>query len=627
MRFWKKCLACATAVLLLATATRASESAGCDESLSEFARKHQDVLQLGVYVTAQQCLDNFDDRAGRREAVSVLRSFGVTNVYLESHRGGTTVPESLLVQARDCLRRAGFEVAGGIATTPGEGFGVRQEGQLGWLNFQNPKTQQDLERVVRLTARVFDRIIVDDFLCTADTSEESRRAKGSRSWSEYRRNLLVRVARERILKPARAENPRVTVIVKFPQWYDRFHLFGYDVPREAALFDGVWVGTETRGARTQRMGFVQPYEGFVNFRWISSVAGPKVGGAWFDHIDCDANDFYDQCVESVLAGARQIILFNYGNLMLGHPGHHLLRRRFMDLFALAGMVRTSRPLGVYGYKPPNTDAGGDLYIFDYLGMLGFPLLPTASYPADARVVFLPTQAAGDPQILQRLTETLRGGGTLVVTAGFLKKLRDEAGLLKWAGVEILPDHAGCLLASEVAAAGRTFALSTSLPLEAKLRAASARVLVAARTDSGTVPLLTESRPRPGGKLVVFNSHTFSESDFRAVHEVLLAPRPVALLDLPEPVLNVLRGVFSVPGELQLHGPGRVALHTFEGGNVVLCNFNDEPVDVELEAGTQLRAVFAGLEREGNRLEPTGKRLHLSLRPRTHVWVKITGMSE
>jgi len=131
----------------------------------------------------------------------------------------------------------------------------------------------------------------DDFLCSADTSEISNKARGEKSWSQYRMDLLTDLSGNLFIKTARDEKPNITIIIKYPQWYDRFHKFGYDVVREPKLYDKVWVGTETRGPATQRMGFVQQYEGFVNLRWLNSCSEGKVHGAWFDHIDCDEYDF------------------------------------------------------------------------------------------------------------------------------------------------------------------------------------------------------------------------------------------------------------------------------------------------------------------------------------------------
>jgi hypothetical protein len=100
-------------------------------------------------------------------------------------------------------------------------------------------------------APIFDSFIVDDFLCTADTSLESKATKGERSWSQYRRDLLAELQSSLFIDPLRKVNPDIDMIIKYPQWYDRFHLFGYDVVRETELYDQVWVGTETRNMNTQ----------------------------------------------------------------------------------------------------------------------------------------------------------------------------------------------------------------------------------------------------------------------------------------------------------------------------------------------------------------------------------------
>jgi hypothetical protein len=150
--------------------------------------------------------------------------------------------------------------------------------------------------------------------------------------------MLTEIALSVFINPAKAKNPDITMIIKYPQWYDRFHQFGYDVATEPALFDKVYVGTETRGQYTQRYGFVQPYEGFINFRWISTLAGDKIGAAWFDHGDCNEFDFIEQAYQSVLAGAKELVIFNFDSFITGHPGHHLLRQDFEKLADLAAAV-------------------------------------------------------------------------------------------------------------------------------------------------------------------------------------------------------------------------------------------------------------------------------------------------
>ena len=411
------------------------QSTPVQEDFWNLAVRKEQHLRLSTYVTAHTVMQMFTTESGRREVLSLLRCYGITKVYLEVYRSGLVIPPELIKESVKFLIDNGFEVAGGIATVPGEGFGVAQDGPLEWFNWQNARTQNDLRKVIEDSAPFFDTFIVDDFLCTSDTSMESKSAKGERSWSEYRRSLLTELSQSVIIKPAKEKNPQISVIIKYPQWYDRFHLFGYDVAAESKIFDGIWVGTESRGQYTQRFGFVQPYEGFINFRWLSSVAGEKTGGAWFDHEDCTDQDFLDQAYQSVLAGAKELIIFSFDSFITGHPGHHLLLQDFENLARLAERVSIHPVTGPAGYKPPNSDAGGDLYLFDYIGMLGISLVPESVYPEGARVIFLPSQAAADTAILKKITKSLNGGAKIIMTTGFLAKARDGEKLARLAQIK------------------------------------------------------------------------------------------------------------------------------------------------------------------------------------------------
>ncbi|NOY58572.1 MAG: hypothetical protein GXO75_06525 [Calditrichaeota bacterium] len=581
-------------ILILSSCQQKSQKI---DDVFSFAKTRQKDLQLGVYITAQAVNSLLSSEAGRREAISILRCNGITKAYIEVYRGGLVVDQQLLEKVRDYFLENNIQVAGGIATVPGKNFGVRQEAPLGWFNWQNEKTQQDVEKVVRMGAKIFDTFIIDDFFCTADTSAESRAAKGSRSWSQYRRDLLVGLAEKIIIKPAREVNPNITIIIKYPQWYDRFHLFGYDVAREPKLFDKVWVGTETRGQYTQRYGFVQPYEGFVNYRWLSSIAGNKIGGAWFDHGDCNAKDFIEQAYQTVLAGAKEIVLFNYFDFVNGHPGHHLLRMNFEKLADLARAVAKHPVTGVAAYKPPNSDAGGDLYIMDYIGMLGVPLVPVSKYPQGANVIFLPTQAATDSGILAKVQNSLQQKATIIFTAGFLANAKDGEKLAEIAGlgwpIRISPMH-------------------TPLALEAKLMTKDAKVLLSAKVRSGKIPFLTKK-----DNVFVLNTHTFSQADFDAVGEVLLCPRRLQLLEISQSWANTIRQVFNSKLGLELDAPTRVALQPLGQTGWFIQNYNQKETSVTFSAANA--GSFAdGFT--GEKIESQGGQLHLTLPGRSRIWL-------
>lgn len=534
-------------------------------------------LRLSVYATAGDVLTHLATPEQRQQTLKKLAPLHVARLFLEGRRGDEYAPPAMLRTVRDFFATHGIECSGGIATVPGSRFGVRQKGDLGWLNWQNDKTQGDIAGFFAENAPMFDELIVDDFYCTADTSQESDQARGTRSWGEYRRDLLVSLIEPMIFQPARAANPDIRLILKYPQWYDRFHLFGYDPARMSPPFDQIWVGTEVRNPATRRMGFVQPTEGYMNFRWLTSVAGDKVTGAWFDHIECGAEHFVDQAFQSVLAGARELTLFHLGDLVAGHPGDALLAGKLPDLRALAAKVHGRRRAGVVFYKPPDSDADENLYLADYLGMIGLPLLPEARFPAEAKVVFLGVQAAADPTVLDQARRLLESGGTLILTPAFIRATGGAGAAL--AGVRVgeqsLPAEATSFRLD-----GQTLPFATPLQIDGSLRCQDASVAVEVLAGDQTFPLLTD-KPVQRGRVLVLNLRTFSEQDFRDAGEWLLAPKPLGLPVLPEALANNLRAAFLSPLNLRLEGPAGVGLYLF-GKDRCLYNFHTGAVTVRLD---------------------------------------------
>ena len=555
------------------------------------ALKFKDDLRLSAYVTAHTVEQLFSTPEGRREAVSLMKANGITKVYIEVYRSGLVVSPELLSMVTSYFNEQGFDVVGGIATVPGRDFGLKQEGQLGWFNWQNPKTQEDLKQVMLDAAPIFDTFIVYDFLCTGDTSLESKAAKAYLPWSVYRRKLLTDLASSVFIEPAKSVNPDIHMIIKYPQWYDRFHMFGYDVESGPELFDEVWVGTETRGQYTQRFGFVQPYEGFVNYRWISSLSGSKIGGAWFDHGDCDRLDFIEQAYQTVLAGADEIVIFNYNSFVHGHPGHHLLRTDLEKLANLAAAIKSSPVIGIPAYKPPHSDAGGDLYIMDFIGMFGVPIIPVSTFPADAETIFLPAQAAADPDIVQKIESAIAGGSRVILTAGFLANVGDEGSLSELAGIH-KPEIKNISADGIILDTG-LMDLERPLDLEADLILKDSKVVLEAHSNGIGVPFLTENQE---GSVFVLNSHTFSETDFKAVGEVLLCPRQLGLLDLPKQWANTIRKVFNSDQQIKLDAPTRITVQPLADGSVVLHNYNQTVVEIAIDGvNEKLSDLFTNQE--------------------------------
>lgn len=583
-----------------------------------YAQTRVDDLQLSIYITAHAVRDLLADETGRREALSIFRCNGITKAYVEVYRGGLTIEASLLEEVKTFFLKNNIEVVGGIATVPGGDFGVKQEGPLGWFNWQHPKTQEDLKGVIRMAAGIFDEFIVDDFLCTSDTSLISKAAKGDRSWSQYRMDLLTQLTTEIFIEPARAVNPDITMIIKYPQWYDRFHLFGYDVEREPALFDKVFVGTETRGQFTQRYGFVQPYEGFISYRWMNELAGAKMAGAWFDHGDCDKNDFIEQGWQAVLAGAKEIVIFNYYDFINGHASHHLIRTQFQQLADLAKYVADNPVEGIAAYKPQHSDAGGDLYLMDFIGTLGIPLVPYFKYPEGAKVVFLPTQAAKDFNILEKIEKSLAMGATLVFTTGFLANATDGKQIAELAGVEY-PFEVKSIKADGVINNSKYEKITHGLDLEGIPILTNGKSLLNAVVGSKQIPFFIKAEHETG-TVFTLNSHTFSQADFDAVGEVLLCPKSLGLLEIPETWANILRNEIISELDFELYGRTRIVVQPTGDSAWMFHNYNQTKENfIFVKSGLSNAQLINGFT--GESLSVNGDTLKLSLKPRSRVWVK------
>jgi len=534
-----------------------------------------DHLQVSVYCTAGEVQQILATPDGKERVLRALQPLKVSRLFLEGRRGDEYVPPAQLRELRDFFAVQGIQCSGGIATVPGENFGVRQTGGLAWLNWESPKTRSGVAQFFTENAPVFAELIVDDFFATGDISSASEAARGSRSWGEYRRDLLVSLIDPLIIQPTRNANPRTKLILKFPQWYDRFHLFGYDPARMAKPFAEVWVGTEVRDPQSQRMGFVQPTEGYMNFRWLSSVAGKKVRGAWFDHIECSAQNFVDQAYGSVLAGARELTLFHLGDLLTPHPGDPLLAERMPELQKLADRLRGKTPRGIAFYKPPGAESAENMYLADYLGMIGLPILPVAQYPKDAKVAFLPVQAAGDGQLLDQMQRHLKRGATLLVTPALLRTLGPAAASLAGVSVGATCEPAA---AGAVEIAGKTTTLDAPLELDAAMQTAAGEVLITAALPDTKVPFLT--RKTVGrGQLLVLNVRTFSEQDFRDTGEWLLAPKRRGLPTIPQTLADAIRARILSPLRVDFQSPSGVQLVLY-GKEAWIYSFRDDRVRVQ-----------------------------------------------
>jgi hypothetical protein len=393
-------------------------------------------VEWSTLFTAQDVRDHLSTEKGRGEALEFCRKMGISKVYVEAFRDGYQAEAQTLETARDFFRQAGLRVSGCLTTTrigkPSTGWDVA-------VCYTNRKNQERLESIFRFAAGIFDEIMIDDFFFTDCQCSECAAAKGLMSWQQYREKLMLEMARDRVLGPAKQVNPKVKVILKYPQWYDSFQDRGYVVDRETELFDRIWVGTELRDPSSDQWGHKQQYEGYFIYRWFRDIAGEKTGGGWFDPFGTDATIYLDQALVTVLAGAPEVFLFNYGSLISSQYKEQTealaaRRKEFEDLSKLVGNWA-----GIPAYKPVSSEPGGEPFVFDQIGMLAIPLAPTAHFPDKARAALFTLHSLKDVEFVAKLASFLNSGGTALVSDGLAHALDGDPRLPSAAPVNLAKD--------------------------------------------------------------------------------------------------------------------------------------------------------------------------------------------
>ncbi|MGB9596249.1 MAG: hypothetical protein ACPL7B_08210, partial [Candidatus Poribacteria bacterium] len=281
-------------------------------ALWELANENKSLHRFATLFTAQNVRDLLSTDEGLKNAIDWCKKTAVTHAFVESYRDGYTAERSALEKAKKTFLDAGIDVSGCVTTTL---IGKRSTGWNGISCWTDIPSQEQLQKIFEYTASIFDEIMIDDFLFTDCECEECVKARGNKSWSEYRCDLMVNMSRERILNPAKKVNPNVKIIIKYPQWYDEFHQRGYEVIRETEDFDKIWVGTETRDPDNRHWGRKAQYEAYYIMRWLGVIGGEKTGGGWYDPYGTHPPTYVEQARQTILAGAKESLLFCYGSLL------------------------------------------------------------------------------------------------------------------------------------------------------------------------------------------------------------------------------------------------------------------------------------------------------------------------
>jgi hypothetical protein len=540
------------------------------------ASAHHKNFKVSVYVRAYE-VDKMKDSEWLESSWKTISSqLDVDKIYLETHRDMLLVDDATLEKAKKFFQKQGIEVAGGITYT------ISEPNDFETFSYSDPENRAWVKKVAEHTARHFDEFLLDDFFFTSSKKDVEIRSKGGKAWTEYRLSLMNEAGRNLVVGPAKAVNPKVKVIIKYPNWYDHFQGLGFNLEDGPQIFDGVWTGTETRDPSGAQ--HLQNYESYNIIRYFESLRPGHNGGGWVDSggSQMGMDRYAEQLWLTMFAKAPEMALFDYRQLIGVNLNPAVYRTPWQGqgtsfdwdemmkpykgvtpttLARVAGYVfdkidpivgQLGNPKGIVSYKAYHTQ--GDDFLQNYFGMIGLPMDERSEFPTDQQVVLLTEQAKGDPDLVKKIDAQLHRGGDVVVTSGLLEAIPDKLAQFIEMGVEgyTLVDDFG-----RYGKADREFII----PQIWYYTNDSWEIISAGRPlTKGTsgYPILHRGKYSKGNLYVLTVPEDFSD-----------------LYHYPVPALNLIRQTLGRDLKARLEGPALVSLFVYDNDKVIVESFRDE----------------------------------------------------
>ncbi|NQU88496.1 MAG: hypothetical protein HQ541_22340 [Mariniphaga sp.] len=512
----------------------------------------------------------------------------VDKIYLETHRDLLIVEEETLKTAIKFFKDRGVEVGGGITYT------IDESNNFQTFCYSNPEDRKKVQEIAEHTAKFFDEFILDDFFFTSCKCDLCIDAKGDKSWTDYRLELMQEAAINLVIKPAKAVNPNTEVVIKYPNWYEHFQGLGFNLEEEPAIFDGLYTGTETRNRSGNQ--HLQQYLSYNIIRYFENLKPGENRGGW---VDTGGGTPYDRYAEqlwlTLFAKAPEITLFDIrqmqGNLNPRGKAPWNAPENSFDFdemmkpvkledgseFTPTKMIRAAgysfevidkvlgelgNPIGIKSYKPYHSV--GEDFLQNYIGMIGIPMDMVPEFPEDEEMVFLTETASFDPQIVDKIRKQLRRGKQVVVTSGFYKAMQDK-------GIEDIVELRVTDRKASVKEFSAGFRGGRGAPMEKEIIIPQIHYLtndswevVSALDDTNGWPILHRADYSTGQFMVLTIPDNF-----------------VDLYILPENVLNRLRQNIAGSLPISLEGPSEVSLMVYDNNSCVVESFLDEEVAVRV----------------------------------------------
>ncbi len=578
----------------------------------------------------------------QREWTELSSQLKIDKVYIEVQRNRLLADDALLARVKQFFLDHGVRVAGGLALSD------INSAQFRSFCYTDPADRAFVKHAVELAARHFDEIILDDFFFVTTKYDSDIKAKGDRTWTQFRLGLMDEAARDLVVNAARAVNPRVRVIIKFPNWYEHFQGLGYDLEKEPHIFDGIYTGTETRDP-TGTDQYLQQYESYQIFRYFENVKPGGNGGGWVDTFSIKYVDRYaEQLWDTMFAKAPEIMLFNWAALLRpARPGDRAAWQDLPTSFDYARMAasvpagpdgarpaplmarvagyslaqadgvvgRLGHPIGIACYKPYNST--GEDFLHNYLGMIGIPIDLHPTFPTGADPVLLTASAACDPDIVAKIKGQLEAGKSVIITSGLLHALEgrgiNDIVELRYTDHQVLAqDYSTGFGAGNRIAVGNEAGGRGILFPEIRFFTNDAWALVSARENGNGYPLLLMDRYARG----VLYVWTIPDN-FRNLYA------------LPPAVTSAVKDVVMRHFFVRLDGPSQVALYAYDNHTFIVESYLDHEADArvsltggvtvlhDLTGGGELHAQAPAPESHRDEDEPPRTTFEVHLMPHSY----------
>jgi hypothetical protein len=537
---------------------------------------------------------------------TISRQLKVDKVYIEVQRDHQTNSDVLLENVKKFFLDHGVRVAGGMALSDG-GIG----GQFKSFCYTDPNDRAFIKSAAELAARHFDEIIQDDFFFNSTKTDSDIAAKGDKSWTQFRLDLMDDAAENLIVKPAKAVNPKVKMVIKFPNWYEHFQGSGYDLAREPEIFDGIYTGTETRDPVITDQ-HLQQYESYEIIRYFDNIAPGRNGGGWVDTYSLRYVDRYaEELWDTVFAKAPEMTLFEWSAMTRPfQTGDRAAWENLPTSFNFSEMTngisaptwarvagysleqadkflgQLGNPVGIASYKP--FQSSGEDFLHNYFGMIGIPIDLRPEFPTNANLILLTECAKFDPDLVAKIKSQLRAGKSVVITSGLLRALQDsgieDIAEIKYTDKKFLAhQYAGGFGAGNFSTLDGSAATDVQFP-EIDFLTNDSWSLVRAEANGNGFPLLLMNRYSKGILYVWTMPDNFND-----------------LYTLPSEVTTTIKNYIMRGFPVRLDGPAQVALFAYDNDTFIVQNFSATAADVKISTlgnSTKLKNLVTGETLEG-----------------------------